>query len=106
MYFAHASLSVLGQADPMEVSISVPVWSDHHNAWGCHIHVGEPIALSQEVFGEHGLQAISLGLKILSTVLYGSTLYKDRKLGAFGEFGGDLGLPARKEVLKGAPYPF
>ena len=38
--------------------------------------------------------------------LYGSGLYKRGELGIYGEFGAGLSIPATKEFLDIAPYPF
>lgn len=106
LVFATASFDVRGGSSPMEVRILSPEWNKENNAWACRFEIGPPISASQSVYGENGLQALSLALKILSSVLYGSDLYKQKKLGSCGEFGGYLGLPAPKELLKSAPYPF
>ena len=45
-------------------------------------------------------------MKTLSVYLYGSDLYKRGELGIYGEFGGNLSIPASKEFLEIAPYPF
>jgi hypothetical protein len=45
-------------------------------------------------------------VKLVSLNLYGSTTYKEGKLGAYGTFGGDLHVPATHGFLDVAPYPF
>jgi hypothetical protein len=74
--------------------------------WGCRFEIDAPISVSQDVYGETSIQALALALKLMATHLYGSDLYRAKQLGAFGEFGGYLGLPAPAEVQAVAPYPF
>ena len=45
-------------------------------------------------------------MKTLSAYLYSSDLYRRGELGIHGEFGGNLSIPAPKELLGVAPYPF
>lgn len=59
-----------------------------------------------DVQGETSLQALSLALKGLAAVLYGSDLYRSGRLGFFGDFSGYLGVPAPNVFLEEAPYPF
>jgi hypothetical protein len=47
-----------------------------------------------------------LALKTMSAYLYGSDLYERGELGIYGKFGGSLSIPAPKEMLDIAPYPF
>jgi hypothetical protein len=47
-----------------------------------------------------------LALKIASVTLYSSRLYKQKKLGLYGEYGRELGIPALHTLLDVAPYPF
>jgi hypothetical protein len=42
----------------------------------------------------------------LSAALYSSDLYRRGELGAFGAFGGYLGIPAPQVFPDEAPYPF
>jgi hypothetical protein len=101
-----ASFDVRGKSKPMEARILRPEWSAQNGAWVCRFEIEPPISTSQDVYGESGIQALCLALKLLSSVLYGSELYKNKRLGACGEFGGYLGLPAPSEFLRSAPYPF
>ena len=45
-------------------------------------------------------------LKSLSSNLYGSEVYSCGQLGIYGEFGGDLTIPATNLFLDIAPFPF
>jgi hypothetical protein len=89
-----------------EARLLLPVRNETMNAWACRFEIGPPFSVRRDVHGETSLQALSLALKTLSSHLYGSKLYKDGKLGCHGEFGGYLGVPAPKVMLKSAPYRF
>jgi len=103
---AKLDLDLKGQPQGVEVRILIPEWDNARGAWACRFEIDPPIAVQQAVFGESSLQALALALKLMASTVYGSSAYKDGRLGAFGEFGGYLGFPAPKEFLELAPYPF
>jgi hypothetical protein len=74
--------------------------------WVCRFEVEHPINAALDVHGVSALQALALALKGLSATLYGSDLYRRGELGAFGEFGGYLGIPAPSSYSDFAPYEF
>jgi hypothetical protein len=74
--------------------------------WACTFEIDEPIALRRTLFGVSSLQALMLALKSLSSNLYGSEVYRSGQLGIYGEFGGDLTIPATALLLDIAPFPF
>jgi hypothetical protein len=97
---------IAGSKRPMRFAIYSPRWVKHQNAWGCRFTIGSPLKVSETIYGESSIQALALALKTASSYLYGSELYKDKKIGLYGEFGGDLGIPAPNCFLDIAPYPF
>ncbi|MBS0331495.1 MAG: hypothetical protein JSS35_01885, partial [Proteobacteria bacterium] len=74
--------------------------------WACVFEIDQPISVRQAVFGVSSLQALTLALKTMSAYLYGSDLYERGELGIYGQFGGSLSIPAPKEMLDIAPFPF
>jgi hypothetical protein len=75
-------------------------------SWVCRFEVGDPIDYALDVHGASGLQALALALSALGAFLYSTDLYRAGQLGAFGAFGGYLGIPAPGAFLDEAPYPF
>lgn len=76
------------------------------NSWACRFQIGSPISKSLTVHGVSSLQAVALALKGISATLYSTDLYRTGQLGVYGEFGGDLTIPAPNLFLDIAPYPF
>ncbi len=74
--------------------------------WACTFEIDEPLALRRTLHGVSSLQALALALKSLSSNLYGSEVYRSGQLGIYGEFGGDLSIPATNLFLDIAPFPF
>lgn len=103
---ARVDLKILGRTKLVQAQLQMPAYDRHRSAWKCRLEIEAPFSVGQDVFGESSLQALALALKVLASHLYGSPLYAQKKLGAFGEFGGYLGLPAPKEFLGKAPFPF
>jgi hypothetical protein len=91
--------------EKLRVRMYAPVLKER-TTWACRIELGSPIGLDKEVLGEGSLQAVALALEQLSAVLYSHPLYREGKLGAWGEFGGYLGLPAPSTYQDFAPFPF
>ena len=90
----------------MRLAIYKPRWAIRQNAWGCRFTIGTPLKVAETIYGENQVQALVLALKTSAAYLYGSDLYKRKRLGLYGVFGGDLGIPAPKLFLDVAPYPF
>ena len=103
---AEASLDLAGSAEKVVVRLHAPERSKRGPDWSCTFEVGEPINYQLAVEGVSSLQALALALQMLAAFLYSSEHYEKGELGAFGEFGGYLGIPAPKECLDLAPYPF
>lgn len=103
---AKVDLEIRGKPKLVQARLLIPKYDRHRSAWRCRLEIDAPFSVGQDVFGETGLQALALALKILASHLYGSPMYEQKRLGAFGEFGGYLGLPAPKEFLAKAPFPF
>ncbi|MBP6014747.1 MAG: hypothetical protein KBA31_21170 [Alphaproteobacteria bacterium] len=103
---AAAEFDLRDEKSVVQARIFAPEWNEKSAAWECRFEIDPPFQSGQAVFGETGLQALSLALKLLSSTLYSSDLYRKGRLGAFGEFGGYLGIPAPKESLSHAPFPF
>lgn len=71
--------------------------------WACTFEIDAPIAVRRTIYGVSSMQALVLGLKTLAAYLYGSELYRNKQLGIYGEFGGNLSIPAPSEFLNDAP---
>src|SRR5882724_5527810 len=103
---AAATLEIADSPKSMKVTLYKPIWSNENNAWGCQFEVTAPLNVSRIIYGVDSIQALVLALKVLSSYLYGSDLYRAKRIGVAGEFGGNLGIPATKDLLDVAPYPF
>jgi len=103
---AQLSLDLAGGSGKVSVRLLAPEKLEDGPGWRCKFEIGEPIDYARYIYGETSFQALVLALKILSVELYSSDEYKEGRLGIDGEFRGYLGLPASKEVLDRAPYPF
>lgn len=95
---------IAGSDEKLRVRLYGPV--PEGRDWACHVELDEPLEWAGDAHGVSPVQALCLGLKLLSTRLYSSELYRSGSLGAFGEFGGFLGLPAPTSYLEFAPFPF
>jgi len=102
---AHAEFDIVDSPN-MGLTFFKPRLHTDKHAWGCEFEFGAPLNKTETVFGENSLQALLLALKIASTILYGSDLYKEKRIGVFGDIGGKLILPATQALLEVAPYPF
>ena len=103
---AEQGLDRQGSDEKVMVRLYAPYASEARKSWVCRFEIGEPVAHAMDVCGETGLQALTLALSSLSAALYGCDLYRRGELGAFGAFGGYLGVPAPQVFLDEAPYPF
>jgi hypothetical protein len=90
----------------MGVRLYVPAPVAGSEDWACTFEIDEPLALRRTLYGVSSFQALVLALKSLSSNLYGSDAYRSGQLGIYGEFGGDLAIPATNLFLDIAPYPF
>lgn len=103
---AEHSLDISDAHEKVVVRVYAPRWHRGAGAWICRFEIMGGIETALDVQGETSLQALSLALKGLAAVLYGSDLYRSGRLGFFGDFGGHLGVPAPNVFLDEAPYPF
>ncbi len=92
--------------DKMWARVYPPEREQTSEDWSCAFAIDEPISVRRTIFGVSSVQALMLALKTMSAYLYGSDLYKRGELGIYGRFGGSLSIPAPKEMLDIAPYPF
>jgi hypothetical protein len=76
------------------------------STWVCRFEIGAPISVALDIEGTSSLQALALALKGLSATLYSTELYRNRQLGAWGEFNGYLGIPAPGIFADIAPETF
>jgi hypothetical protein len=90
----------------MAFALFKPRLESDRRTWGCKFEFSEPLDVERTTFGENSLQALVLALKIASTYLYSSDLYKKGQIGVFGELGGSLIFPAPQSLLNIAPFPF
>jgi hypothetical protein len=102
---ARAEFDVKGY-DNMILVIYKPYLDSARRTWGCRFKFTAPLDTEHTIFGENSLQSLILALKIAATTLYASDLYKNKKIGVFGEFGGRLIFPSPQSLLDIAPYPF
>lgn len=93
-------------ATKMGVRMRAPVRDLEFGTWYCEFEIDEPLAVTRKVYGVTSLQALFLAAKTLSVYLYGSDHYKNGELGIYGQFGGDLSIPAPQTMHAWAPYPF
>jgi len=92
--------------DKMGARVYLPEREQTSEDWSCSFEIDGPISVRRTIFGVSSLQALMLALKTMAAYLYGSDLYKRGELGIYGRFGGSLSIPAPKEMLDIAPYPF
>jgi len=92
--------------DKMGARVYPPEREQTSEDWSCSFEIDEPISVRRTIFGVSSIQALMLALKTMSAYLYGSDLYRRGELGVYGQFGGSLTIPAPKEMLDIAPYPF
>ncbi|WP_304186558.1 hypothetical protein [Phenylobacterium aquaticum] len=90
----------------MSLRIFQPMRNPDLEAWTCAFEIDDPLGVRREIHGESSFQALILSLKTASAYLYGSELYKSGQIGIYGNFGGNLILPATELFLEAAPYPF
>jgi hypothetical protein len=103
---ASAEFDLSVTSEKMAVRVFAPEKNAELGLWSCRFEIDDPIGLEREIHGVSSLQALVLAMKTLSAYLYGSDLYKRGELGIYGEFGANLSIPAPKELLGAAPYPF
>lgn len=92
--------------DKMWARVYPPEREQTSEDWSCSFEIDGPIAVRRTIFGVSSVQALMLALKTMSAYLYGSDLYERGELGIYGRFGESLSIPAPKEMLDIAPYPF
>lgn len=83
-----------------------PVLEPDGRSWTAWVEIDAPFSCRRPAGGETSLEALVMGLRLLSILLYGAEGYRLGKLGRNGAFGGSLGLPAYHLYLEEAPYPF
>lgn len=103
---AEHRLDVADAPEVVSVRVYAPRQQSVAGAWICRFEVDGGMEAALNVEGETSLQALSLALKGLAAVLYGSDLYRSGRLGLFGDFSGFLGIPAPSIFLDEAPFPF
>jgi hypothetical protein len=92
--------------DKMGARVYPPEREQASGDWSCSFEIDGPISVRRTIIGVSSLQALMLALKTMSAYLYGSDLYERGELGIHGRFGESLSIPAPKEMLDIAPYPF
>ena len=93
-------------SDKMWARLYAPSQDQLSGSWSCSFEIGAPISVNRTIHGESSLQSIVLGLKTMAAYLYGSEAYEEKQFGLYGEFGGNLSVPAPAGFLDIAPYPF
>jgi hypothetical protein len=102
---AEQTFELKGSDEIVVARIFAPV-CDPDDSWFARIELTGAIEVSLRIGGATSLQALVLAIKVVSIHLYGSDLWKAGELGIYGEFGGDLGIPAPTSYQDFAPYPF
>ena len=103
---AEAIFDLANRSEKVTLRIFKPYLDEEFNGWSCIFEFSPPMKLSQSIHGESSLQALVLAVKMAASHLYGSDFYRAGQLGVFGDFGGDLSIPAPSLFLDIAPYPF
>jgi hypothetical protein len=103
---AKMEFDIAGQSKRMALTFYKPILEENGRTWGCEFEFDAPFEVTRTIFGETSLQALVLALKVASGDLYGSALYREGKVGVFGEYGGNLLIPATQLNLDIAPFPF
>lgn len=102
---AEQMLDLSNSDQKVPVRIFIPEQIDQ-NTWNCRFEIGEPISESMDTHGVSSLQALALAVKNVSAALYSTDLYRDGYLGAFGDFGDYLGIPAPSSYRHITPHTF
>ena len=105
LIIAEEQFDLADTSEKLVMRIYAPVL-DQGTTWACRVELGPPFDVDRNIYGEGSLQALALGLKHVASVLYGTTPWREGKLGLYGEFGGYLGVPAPTSYLDFAPFPF
>jgi hypothetical protein len=92
--------------EKMGARIFAPERVQSSEDWSCTFEIDAPVAVRRTIYGVSSMQALMLGLKTMSAYLYGSEAYQNKHVGIYGEFGGDLSVPAPSILLDIAPFPF
>jgi hypothetical protein len=103
---AEQALDLLNTEQKVRARLYEPVLEADGYTWSCRFEIDGRSSGLEQAYGATSLQALLLGLKLLSITLYASHVYRWRELGLNGQFGGDLGVPAVEAFLDDAPYPF
>lgn len=102
---AEQFLDVANSTEKVAVRLFRPEQRDT-STWVCRFEISGAIEAALDVHGVSSLQALALSLKGLSANLYGSDLYRDGRLGAWGEFNGYLGVPTPGIFSDITPHTF
>jgi hypothetical protein len=92
--------------DKMLARVYPPEREQISEDWSCMFEIDAPISIRRTIYGVSSLQALVLALKTMAAYLYGSEIYRNKQLGIYGEFGGNLSIPAPAAFLDAAPFPF
>ena len=103
---AEQAFDLLDSDQKVWARIYEPFLKPNGETWACRIDIDEPIGGGHLVCGMTSLQALLDALRYLTMHLYTSDVWKDKKLGAGGVYGGDLGLPAMQYPGATVFYPF
>ena len=102
---AEQAFDIFESDGKMRARIYEPV-QEPDGVWASLVEIDAPMNRRMSAYGAHSLQALTLAVKMLSSMLYSVGGYRSKHLGWKGEFGGDLGVPAPHSYLDFAPYPF
>lgn len=102
---AEQSFEISGADEKMWARIYAPV-QEPDGVWASLVEIDAPMNRRMSAYGEDSLQALTLAVSMLSSMLYSVEGYRNKHLGWRGVFGGDLGVPAPHSYLDFAPYPF
>ena len=103
---AEAQFDIADSEEKLLARLHAPEFWEASGNWSCRFEVSGALETSLEAHGTSSLQALALGLKGLSATVYALNLFRSGRLGIWGEFGRDLGIPAPSTYQDFAPFPF
>lgn len=83
---AEQAFDIRGSDEKMRARIYEPA-QEPDGVWASLVEIDAPMNRRMSVYGEHSLQALTLAVTILSSMLYSVEGYRSKHLGWRGSFG-------------------